>query len=253
MRVLRGFRAGSIAIIFLICATNTMADLSGTYSVSSSATGSVPITGAPAPGPFTVGAAGPSFCIGGNGCSSTGLSGSVSVTATQVSFTFFGSTGVVPGSFTINLTNFSGSSIGGVSLVSGSLFSGSFGVSGFTANSMSFTGSTTKFQCCGRQHDYLCRYTTFGHAGERADVEHPGDVAAWPRHIGFGTEIRQTNRLSRPAHYRDTLRHCLKGASDCEESKRPEAYRAFLTRCATPLAGPPSPLARRARTLPPQQ
>jgi hypothetical protein len=143
MRVFHEFRFIFVAGLLLICAMNTMADLTGTYNASSSSTGTVPITGAPAAGPFTVGGAGPSFCINGDGCSTAGLFGAVSVTATQVSFTFFGSTTAESGSFTINLTNFTGAPITGVSLVSGSLIDGSFAVSGFTANSISFTGATT--------------------------------------------------------------------------------------------------------------
>lgn len=150
MRVADGFRVISIAVLFFSCAPSTMADLAGTYTVSSSSTGTVPITGAPAPGPFTVGGPGPSFCIDGDGCSGGGLFGSVSVTATQVSFTFFGSTTPVSGSFTITLTNFTGAPITGATLVSGSLGGGSFVQSGFTANSISFTGSTsTVFSAIG--------------------------------------------------------------------------------------------------------
>lgn len=130
------------AVFCLISATAAKATLVGTYNTTSSTTGTVAFTAAPGPGPFTVGGAGPSFCIDGDGCVTAGLFGSVSVTGTMVSFTFFGSTVGENGSFTINLTNFN-NAITGVTLASGSLIDGTFGLSSSTAHSISFTGSTT--------------------------------------------------------------------------------------------------------------
>jgi hypothetical protein len=130
------------AVFCLLSATAAKATLVGTYNTTSSTTGSVAFSGAPGPGPFTVGGAGPAFCIDGDGCVTSGLFGSVSVTGTMVAFTFFGSTVGENGSFTINLTNLN-NAITGVTLASGSLIDGMFGLSGSTAHSISFTGSTT--------------------------------------------------------------------------------------------------------------
>jgi len=131
------------AVFCLLSATAAKATLVGTYNASSSTTGTVAFTAPPGSGPFTVGGAGPSFCVDGAGCNvNSGLSGSVSVTGNMVSFTFFGSTFGENGSFTINLTNLN-NAITGVTLASGSLMDGTFGLSGSTANSLSFTGSTT--------------------------------------------------------------------------------------------------------------
>lgn len=147
-----GAQKWSIAVAAVFCllsATAAKADLVGTYNATSSTIGIVTLTEAPGPGPYTVGGAGPEFCVDGDGCVTSGLFGSVSTDGTHVAFTFFGSTLFDDGSFTINLTNF-GSTITGVTLASGSLIDGTFGVSGFTATSMSFTGSsTTDFSAIG--------------------------------------------------------------------------------------------------------
>lgn len=140
-----GAQMWGIAVVTMFCllsATIAKANLMGTYNVSSSATGLVNINPAPGAGPFTVGGTGPTFCVDYIGCFGSGLSGSLSVTGTQVTFNFFGSTDSGnPGSFTINLTNFT-TPITGVTLAFGALNYGTFGLSGFTANSISFTGNT---------------------------------------------------------------------------------------------------------------
>lgn len=130
------------AFMCLLSASNASAALSGTFNASDTTTLFTVVTGLGS-GPFTVGVSGPSFCVGPpNACGSgSGLSGSTAVSATQVAFTFFGSTaGAGPGSFTINLTNFT-SPITGVTLVSNGL-GGSTVTESHTSSSLAFDFST---------------------------------------------------------------------------------------------------------------
>jgi hypothetical protein len=131
-----------VGALCLLSATNASAALSGTFNASGSTTGSTVVTGLTT-GPFTVGVSGPGFCVGPpNACGTgNGLSGSASVSGTQVTFGFAGSTaGAGPGSFTINLTGFT-SAITGVSLAAGGLGNATITESS-TANSLTFTFST---------------------------------------------------------------------------------------------------------------
>lgn len=135
-----------VAGLCLLSATNASAALSGTYNASGSDTPNINLTGLTT-GPFTVGGSGPSFCVGPpNACSSgSGVSGSTSVSGTQVAFTFFGSTNSNSGTFTINLINFT-TPITGVTYVSGAFNNSpaaTFTATGFTSSSLTFTGSTT--------------------------------------------------------------------------------------------------------------
>jgi hypothetical protein len=128
-----------VGTLCLLSATNASAALSGTFNASDSTTGNTVVTGFTS-GPFTVGVSGPSFCLGPpNACGSgSGVTASTSVSGTQVTFTFFGSTaGAGPGSFTVNLTGFS-SAITAVSLTSGGL-GGATITDSHTSNSLSFT------------------------------------------------------------------------------------------------------------------
>ena len=136
------WKIGAAATLCLIWTTTARANLSGTYNASSTVSGNTVVTGLTS-GPFTVGSGGPSFCVGPpNACGTgSGVSGSATVSATQVVFTFFGSTaGAGPGSFTINLTGFSGP-ITNFSLASGSL-GGASVLSSFTSTYLSATFTT---------------------------------------------------------------------------------------------------------------
>jgi hypothetical protein len=104
-----------------------------------------------------------------NACGSgSGVTGSTSVTGTQVSYTFFGSTaGAGPGSFTVTLSGFS-TPITGFTLVSGSLGGGTL-TSSFTSNSLTFTETTgTNFNAIGG-NTLLFNVTT-------AAVPEPGSI-----------------------------------------------------------------------------
>jgi hypothetical protein len=89
------------------------------------------------------------------GCAdNSGVSGSVAITANQVSFTFYGSTSATSGTFVITISGFT-TMINNVTLApgSGSLSPGTFGLTSFTSNSMTFTGtvSSTDFSAIGGQ------------------------------------------------------------------------------------------------------
>lgn len=143
------WQIGAAAVLCLIWTTNARADLSGTYNASSSVTGNTQIAGPS--GSFTVGSGGPGFCVGPpvNCGGGQGVSGSATVNPTNVMFSFFGSTaGAGPGSFTINLTGFSGP-ITGFTLASGSL-GGATATTSFTSTSLSATFTTgTDFNALG--------------------------------------------------------------------------------------------------------
>ena len=145
-RTSRGATISTVALVAVLCllsATNANAALSGSFNASESTTGGAVITGFSS-GPFTVGAGGPGFCLGPpNNCGGgSGVSESTSVTGTQVSYTFFGSTNNLGAgsSFTINLTGFT-SSIESFTFVSGSLPGGVLTFS-HTSNSLTITEST---------------------------------------------------------------------------------------------------------------
>lgn len=134
--------AALAATLCLFSASNASAALSGTFSASGSTSGNTVMTGLN-PGPYTVGVSGPGFCVGPpNACSSgSGLSGSVSLTGTQVTYGFAGSTaGAGPGSFTISLTGFT-TPITNVTLASGSLGGATISET-FTSSSITFTATT---------------------------------------------------------------------------------------------------------------
>ena len=136
------FMAG---VLCLLSAGSAHSALSGTYNASGSDTPSITLSNLDT-GPFTVPGAGPGFCVGPpNSCSSgSGVTGSTTVTGTQVTFTFFGTTNGNAGTFTVNLINFT-TPITGVTYVSGAFnnsSSASFTATS-TASSLSFTGSTS--------------------------------------------------------------------------------------------------------------
>lgn len=117
--------------------------LGSPVSGSTSVTGSTTINPLGSLGNAVVGA-GPefSFCVGPNGdnCVSSGLFGSVDISANQVAFSFFGSTNAANGSFIVTLSNFN-QTIQNVSFLSGALQTGTFGLTSFTNSSMTFTGT----------------------------------------------------------------------------------------------------------------
>lgn len=82
------------------------------------------------------------FCVGPNldGCLTSGLSGAVTITNNQVIFTFFGSSFPATGTFVVQMSGFD-VTLTNVTLSSGALASGTFGLTSFTANSMTFTGT----------------------------------------------------------------------------------------------------------------
>ena len=115
------------------------ASLGNQVNYSTSQTGTVTIT--PLGGPFP---ASGGFCVGPNSdnCVGSGLSGSVAITANQVSFTFYGSTESATGTFVLVLSGFS-TTINSVTFNSGALQSGTFALTSFNSNSMTFTGTTS--------------------------------------------------------------------------------------------------------------
>ncbi len=84
------------------------------------------------------------FCVGTpTNCSmGSGVSGSVTITANQVSFTFYGSTDPVAGTFSIQISGFT-TAINSVTFNSGALTYGTFALASFTSNSMTFTGTSS--------------------------------------------------------------------------------------------------------------
>lgn len=137
------------AAFFLLSASTAKANLIGSYDLSSSSSGiSFTSGGFATTGPsgtFAIGT-GPSYCldgIGGVGCGGgSGITGSIDVTASQVIFTFYGST-TGGGSFTFDMSGF-GNRILGLSSPSGSLTNASI-ASGFTGSTMTFTFSSSSY------------------------------------------------------------------------------------------------------------
>jgi hypothetical protein len=68
--------------------------------------------------------------------------GSVTISANQVSFQFYGSTEPDAGSFVIYISGLT-STINSVTPNTGSLGTGTFGLTSFTSSSMTFTGTTS--------------------------------------------------------------------------------------------------------------
>ena len=129
-------------------ASTSMADLVGsTYDFSAATTGSTAI--AATAGTYTD-PANPGFCVGppvacGAGA---GLSGSftfadVTPSTSTITFTFFGSTsGAGPGTFSIDLGNFTGDPITSVTYGAGNLQQGDFSSVTWDGTHAIFTGST---------------------------------------------------------------------------------------------------------------
>jgi len=120
--------------------------LGNSVTFTTSETGSVTITplGGPSSPEVVNGGSIFGFCVGPNAdnCVSSGVSGSVTITANQVSFTFFGSTDPATGTFVIQINGFT-TTINNVTYDSGALAGGTFGLTSFTTNSMTFTGTAS--------------------------------------------------------------------------------------------------------------
>lgn len=125
--------------------------IGSTYDFSTSVTGSTQI--APLGGPTThTDPANPGFCVGppvacgqGSGLSASYVFGNISPNLDTITFTFFGSTSIAPGTFVINLGNFltvDNEVITGVSYASGNLAIGNFSSVIFDGITAAFTGST---------------------------------------------------------------------------------------------------------------
>ena len=149
MRIRASYLAAALSLAFAANATATI--IGSTYDFSTSATGSVQII--PLGGPTVhTDPANPGFCVGPPlGCAGgQGLSGSFAfaqLTPTQdrITFTFFGSTNTISGTFSIHLGDFvtvDGEAITGVSYASGNLFNGNFTSVTFNGTDAVFTGST---------------------------------------------------------------------------------------------------------------
>jgi Bacterial Ig-like domain (group 2) len=84
------------------------------------------------------------FCVGPNAdnCNSSGMYGTATISANQVTFQFYGSTNSAAGSFVIYISGLT-STIDSVTPNTGSLGTGTFGLTSFTSNSMTFTGTTS--------------------------------------------------------------------------------------------------------------
>jgi hypothetical protein len=85
------------------------------------------------------------FCVGPNsdGCMTSGMYGSVSITSNQVIFSFYGSTDPYAGTFAITISGLT-STIDSVTPNPGNILaSGTFGLTSFTSNSMTFTGTAS--------------------------------------------------------------------------------------------------------------
>lgn len=145
---LQGF--GLALALGLMSAVPAMAGLIGSpVELNTSATGTVTITAAgsagSADGSTTVGSGVEfSYCIGPNinNCVSSGLLGSIDLSDSAVSFNFGGSTFGSTGTFVLELSGFD-TTITGVSLVSGTLATGSFVFTSSDADSMTFTGTAS--------------------------------------------------------------------------------------------------------------
>jgi hypothetical protein len=111
---------------------------SGSVQVLSAAPNSATVMDNPGVGEFAV-------CVGpaGNACTSSGLSTNIDIRDDGIVFSFFGSTLGSDGTFTVTLSGFE-QAITGVTLLSGALNVGTFGLTSFTANSITFTGTANR-------------------------------------------------------------------------------------------------------------
>jgi hypothetical protein len=109
--------------------------------VNTSETGTVTITPLGGPTAILVGGAPFGFCVGPNldNCTSSGLTGSMTISSNPVAFTFSGGTLPATGTFVIQVSGLPG--ISNVTYSKGSLDVGSFGLQSFTNSSMTFIGS----------------------------------------------------------------------------------------------------------------
>ncbi len=136
---------GTATAMYTITANTSGSLLGSQFNLTTSETGTVTVTPLGGPTPETVtGGTIFSFCVGpnANNCASSGMYGSATITANQVSFAFSGSTNGASGTFVIQMTGFT-TMINNVTLNSGALLSGTFGVTSVTSNSMTFTGTTS--------------------------------------------------------------------------------------------------------------
>ena len=183
------------AAMTLVFAGNASATIIGaTYAFSTSTTGAVQIS--PFGGPTThTDPANPGFCVGppvacgqGSGVSGTFAFSTVGPNLDRITFTFFGSTFSVAGTFAIQLGNFStvdGEVITGVSYNAGNLSAGDFTNVTFDGVNAIFTGSTASgFNALGG------RTVTFNVATREAPE--PGALALVG--LGLAAGIRRLRR-----------------------------------------------------------
>jgi hypothetical protein len=148
MRVRASHLAAALALAFAANANATI--VGSTYDFTSSVTGSTQIS--PLGGPTThTDPANVGFCVGppvncGGGQGVTGFYSfaKVSPTLDTITFTFFGSTNAVTGSFAIDLGDFvttDGETVTGVTHVSGNLNTGDFSSVSFNGDDAIFTGT----------------------------------------------------------------------------------------------------------------
>lgn len=113
-----------------------------TINLSTGTTGTTTLSASPASA--TVVSPGPefSFCVGPtfNNCSISGLSGSVNISDTAFTFTFFGSA-FATGSFNLTFSAID-QTVTNVVRTSGNLSNGDFNVSSFTGSSITFLGTS---------------------------------------------------------------------------------------------------------------
>jgi hypothetical protein len=145
---LQGF--GLALALGLMGAVPAMAGLIGSpVDLGASATGGVSITavdssGSPDGSATVNGTNEFLYCVGPNNdhCVDSGLLGSIDLSDSAVSFSFSGSTFSATGTFVLELSGFD-TTITSVSYVSGALNGGTFALTSFNADSMTFTGSVT--------------------------------------------------------------------------------------------------------------
>ena len=140
------------AAVTLVFAGNASATIiAATYDFTTSTTGAIQIS--PFGGPTThTDPANPGFCVGppvacasGSGVSGSFAFSNVGPNLDRITFTFFGSTDPVPGTFAIQLGNFStvdGEVITGVTYNAGNFAAGDFTSVTFDGVNALFTGST---------------------------------------------------------------------------------------------------------------
>ena len=138
------------------------------YDASTSATGSVTITDPSGGDPYNGTMGGPGFCVlPGDGCNvNSGLTGSLSWSDLgngddQITVTFFGSNASEGGTFDLVLSGFNAldntaiTSVTNTSNPQNALGAGTFGLAGFTADSIDLQGSTaTGFEGDGASYTF---------------------------------------------------------------------------------------------------